>query len=165
MLFIINFNAYSQTDNVDRRLFIEVKKGSGKSDAEVYQAMGIVYLEQKDSNKAEAFLKKAVSLDPRLYQCWYRLGLLNVDNETGYFYFMKATEANPNFPTPYYWMAYYRCRTRKDNEAVSLFKKYIKIAGNNPYEVARTKVAKEVIDDLLRGKEGKNLSIIRGKRN
>jgi Tfp pilus assembly protein PilF len=167
ILFTINFNAYSQTveDNTDRQLFAELKKRLEKSDAEIYQAMGMTYFQEDNCLKAELFLKKAVSLEPQFFQCWYLLGILNIDSEAGYNYFKKATEADPTFAEPLYWMAYYKCSKRNDNEAVSLFKRYVKVAGNNPKEAERVKAAKNVIDDLLTNKEGKDLSIMRGTCN
>jgi len=150
-------------DKIDAKLFENLKKESGKSDAEVYQAMGIGHFEQKNGARAERYLQKAVELDPKLHWSWYHLGLLSIDTEEGYNYFKKATEADQKFSIPYYWMAYYRCRNREDAKAIPLFKKYLEVAEieKDPQEEGRIKVAKEVLSDLLAGKEGQSLSMMR----
>lgn len=148
-------------DKIDAKLFDTLKQEGGESDAEVYQVMGLTHLEKENWDRAKKYLKKAVELNPKLEWSWYNLALLYMDTEEGYNYNMKATEANPKFSIPYYWMAYYRCRNREDKQAIPLFKKYIELAEGDPQEEGRIKVAKGVLSDLLVGREGKNLSMMR----
>jgi len=148
-------------DKIDARLFLTIKQEGGKSDAEIYQAMGIAHQKQENWDRAEKYFKKAVNLDPKLQWSWYNLALLNTDTEEGYNYNKKATEASPKFSIPYYWMAYYRCRNREDKKAIPLFEKYLELAVGDKQEEGRIKVAKEVLADLKAGKEGQSLSMMR----
>lgn len=149
-------------DKIDAKLFSTIKQETGESDAEVYQAMGLTHLKQEKWDRAEKYFNKAVELNPKLQWSWYNLALLNTDTEEGYNYNKKATEANPKFSIPYYWMAYYRCRNREDAKAIPLFKKYLEVADpRDPVEESRIKVAKKVLVELLAGKEGQNLSMMR----
>jgi len=136
-------------------------KSNDKDDAVLFQTIGLDYCKQKDWAKAEVYLSKAVKLNPKLYLSWYCLGLLNIDNQKGYNYLEKSVEVKANFPIPYYWMAYYHCRIREDQKAIPLFRKYIKLAKGKPGEEDRLKAAKEVLQELLNGKEGKALTMIR----
>ena len=148
-------------DKIDSKLFYTLKQDSGKSDAEIYQAIGLTHFKQENWDRAEKYLKKAVELNPKLHWSWYNLGLLYIDTEEGYNYFKKATEANPKFSVPYYWMAYYRCRNREDKKAIPLFEKYLEVAHGDKEETGRIKVAKEVLGDLVSGKEGQSLKMMR----
>ena len=150
-------------DKIDARLFATIKQETGESNAEIYQAMGLTHQKQENWDRAEKYFKKAVELNPKLQWSWYNLALLYTDTEEGYNYNKKATEANPKFPIPYYWMAYYRCRNREDKKAIPLFKKYLEVAEaeKDPQEEGRIKVAKKVLAELLVGKEGQNLSMMR----
>jgi tetratricopeptide (TPR) repeat protein len=152
-------------DMIDARLFFTLKHQNDNSDAEIYQAIGVTHFQKKNWDRSEKHLQHAVELDPELHMAWYYLGLINIDTETGHSYFERATQANPDFSTPYYWMAYYRCRHRKDEQAIILFKKYIEIAEaeNDEEEIGRVDVAKEVLQDLLEGTEGQSLSLIRAR--
>ena len=148
--------------SVDVALYNNLKS-QGTEDSEIFQAMGYAHFQNKQWDRAENYFKKAVALNPDLYWSWYNLGLLNMDTEEGYGFFEQATRANPEFSISYYWMAYYRCRTREDDKAIPLFKKYIETAKaeNNDAEQGRVKVAEEVLSDLLAGREGKSLSMMR----
>jgi len=136
-------------------------KKSEKDDAKIFQTMGLDYFNQGNWPQAQTNFKKAVKLNPSLYQSWYHLGLLNSGSEDGYNYFKKTVELNPELPTPYFWMAYYHCRLHEDKKAVTLFKKYIELAANEPGEEGRLKLSKEVLQELLSGKDGAILSTIR----
>lgn len=148
-------------DLIDSRLFDTLKQESAKSDAEIYQSIGLAYFKEETWDRAELNFKKAVQLNPKLYWSWYNLALLYTDTEEGYNYNKKATEADPTFSIPYYWMAYYRCRIREDKKAIPLFKKYLEVAQGDKVEAGRIKVAKEVLSDLISGKEGQSLSMMR----
>ncbi|MDP2923318.1 MAG: hypothetical protein Q8O30_06340 [Candidatus Omnitrophota bacterium] len=149
-------------DKIEKALYEELKATSDKSDAEIHQAIGYSLLRSENQwERATVHFKKAVGLDPKLYFSWYNLGMINADTEEGYNYFKKATEAKPDFPSSYYWMAYYRCRNREDKKAIPLFQKYIEVAKGDKQEAGRIGVAEEVLQDLLAGKEGKSLSMMR----
>jgi len=167
----IDFNLFKELkegekvdwDKIEDRLFKDLKK-SGISDAEIHQAIGYAILEADNQwERATVHFKNAVALDPALYFSWYNLGLIHVDTEEGDNYFKKATEAKPDFPTAYYWMAYYRCRNREDKKAITIFEKYLEVAEaeSDPIEVGRVRVAKKVLEELYSGIEGKNLSMMR----
>ncbi len=135
------------------------------SEAEIEQAVGHALLGKGNQwEKATVHFKKAVELNPKLYNSWYSLGIIHCDTEEGYGYFEKAIQIKPDFPEPYYWMAYYRCRNKEDEKVIPLFKKYLEIAKGHAEEADRIKVAKEVLQDLIAGTEGQNLSIMRGAK-
>lgn len=136
-------------------------KSTGKEDARLFQTMGVDYFKQNDWPRAKTYLTKAVKLDPNLYWSWYYLGLLNINNQEGCNYLKKSTEVKPEFPIPYYWMAYYHCRIKEDPEAISLFRKYIELAKGKLGEEDRLRASKEALKELLDGKEGEVLTMIR----
>jgi tetratricopeptide (TPR) repeat protein len=148
-------------NKVEERLFFNLKEQGNYTDAEVFQAIGLTHFQQQIWDRAEAYLMQAVDMDPNLYQSWYHLGLLYMDTEEGYKYFENATLAKPDFPIPYYWMAYYRCRIREDEKAIPLFEQYLEAAKSHSSEGTRIKTATEVLQDLKEGREGKNLSMMR----
>jgi tetratricopeptide (TPR) repeat protein len=137
-------------------------KSTPKDEAKFLQTIGLDSFKNRDWASAQAYLNKAVKLDSKLYFSWYCLGLLNMGSQEGYDYLKKSVEVKPSFPLPYYWMAYYHCRIREDQKAIPLFKKYIKLAKENPGEKDRLIAAKEVLQELESGKEGKALIMIRG---
>lgn len=136
-------------------------KSTPKDDAKLFQTIGLDSFKNRDWAQAQLYLNKAVKLDHKLYLSWYGLGLLNIDNQEGYNYLKKSVEIKPDFPLPYYWMACYHCRIREDQKAVPLFEKYIKLAKGNPGEENRLIAAKEVLQELKSGKEGKALIMLR----
>ena len=137
-------------------------KSSAKDDAKTFQTIGLDSFKQKNWGDARAYLNKAVELDPKLYWSWYCLGLLDIDKQEGYNYLKKASEVNPAFPNAYYWMAYYHCRRQENQKAIPLFEKYIGLAKNDPAEKERVNAAQEALRELLSGKEGVALVLIRG---
>lgn len=137
------------------------KKNTPQQDAHLYQAMGIDYFNQKDLAKAEEFFERAVKSDSSLYWSWCCLGLLNIEQQKGYQYLKKSAEIKPDFPVPYYWMAYYHCRIREDQQAIHFFKKYIELAKDIPGEVDRVVAAKETLQELESGKDARMLKLIR----
>jgi tetratricopeptide (TPR) repeat protein len=141
-------------------------KSEGTEEPEIFQAIAYAHFHHENWDRAESYFKKATQLDPNLYWSWYNLGLLNIHTEEGYGYFEQAALANPNFPIPYYWMAYYRCKTREDDKAIPLFEKYLEIAKakHKDSEQRRIATAEEVLADLLAGTEGQSLSIMREKK-
>jgi Tfp pilus assembly protein PilF len=139
-------------------------KKSDKNDAKIFQTMGLDYFKRGNFAQAQTNFKKAIKLDPTLYNCWYHLGLLNTETQEGYGYFKKTAELKPEFPNPYFWMAYYHCLQYEDKEASAMFKKYIELAANEPGEEARLKTAKEVLQELSLGKDVQALNTIRKPR-
>lgn len=136
-------------------------KKSDKNDGKVYQTMALDYFKQRNWPEAQTNFKKAIKSDPTLYQSWYHLGLLNLENQEGYNYLKKTVEIKPDFSVPYFWMAYYHCRLHEDKEAIPLFRKYIVLAENEPGEEVRLKSSKDVLQELLSGKDGPMLNTIR----
>lgn len=136
-------------------------KGTPKDDAKLFQTMGLGFFKQKDWVRSQDCFAKAVKLDPKLYWSWCYLGLLNIDSREGYDYLKKSEEAKPDFPIPYYWMAYYHCRLRQDQKAIASFKKYIELAKGNPDETERLQAAEEALRELQSGKDGEILAEIR----
>ena len=149
-------------DKIEQRLFKELKEQGGKSDAEIHQVIGYGLLKTDSPwERAAAHFKKAIELDPKLYQSWYNLGIIHMDTEEGDEYFKKSIEINPLYSPPYYWLAYSYCRSRKDKKAIPVFEKYLEVAEGDPDEVDRVRVAKKVLKELYSGVESKNLSMMR----
>jgi tetratricopeptide (TPR) repeat protein len=150
--------------NIDVALYNKFKS-QGSEEPEIFQAIAYAHFYNENWSRAESYFKKAAQLDPNLYWSWYNLGLINIHTEEGFGYFKQAALANPEFPTPYYWMAYYRCRIREDNKAIPLFEQYLEIAKgkHEDSEQARIAMAEEVLADLLAGREGHSLSVMREK--
>ena len=136
-------------------------KGTPKNDAKFFQTLGLDLYQAGDWPEADFYLKKAVKLDPTLYLSWYCLGLLNIETRQGYNYLKKSVAIKPDFPFPYYWMAYYMCRNRQDKRAIPLFQKYLELVRGNANESDRIMAANEVLQDLLSGREGEILKMMR----
>jgi tetratricopeptide (TPR) repeat protein len=136
-------------------------KSTPKEEAKLFQRLGQGFFQQKDWEMAKIYFGKAVQSDSKLYMSWYYLGLLNIDNPSGYDYLNKSVAIKSDFPAPYYWMAYYNCRMKEDQKAIQLFKEYIETAKGRPGEEDRLQAAKEALEELQSGKEGKVLTMIR----
>jgi tetratricopeptide (TPR) repeat protein len=130
-------------------------------EAEICQSIGLVHIREENWERAAAYFKKAVHLNPNLFWSWYNLGLLYVDTEVGNSYLRKAIEVNPGYPPPYYWLAYCYCRKKKDKEAILLFKKYLQVARGNLSEVVRYGRASKILKELIMGIVGEELWRIR----
>lgn len=135
------------------------------SEAEVQQVMGFAMMKDKKWDRAETYFKDAVKLDPKLYKSWYNLGLINIASLKAYEYFGQAIKANPDYSTPYYWIAYNKTREGKFKEALPLWRDYLGVAGKeiargNKNEQERVEVATEVVKEIRSGKEGEELSSI-----
>jgi len=133
------------------------------TEAEIQQALGNMLSDKDQWQRAVIHYKKAVKLDPTLFNSWYNLGLIYIDKEEGNEYFKQAIKANPNYPPPYYWLAYNYCKAKKDKEAIPMFEKYIKIAikSGDTGESDVVDSAIELLNELKSGKEGNGLKIIR----
>jgi tetratricopeptide (TPR) repeat protein len=136
-------------------------KSTPKDDAKFFQTLGVGIFNTGDWPLAEFYFKKAVKLDSKLYLSWYCLGVLNIENEEGYNYLKKSTAIKPDFPGSYYWMAYHWIRKGEDKKAISLLNQYLKLAKDEIKERERMVTANEILQDLLLGREGKNLKMIR----
>ena len=150
-------------DKMEAQFYSNLKATQGKhTDAELEQALGYMLLDKNQWQRAAIHYKKAVKLNPTLFNSWYNLGLIYIDTEEGNEYFRKAIKANPNYPSPYYWLAYNYCKARKDKEAIVTFKKYIEIASkSSDTESDVISSAIELLNELKSGKEGRGLKIIR----
>lgn len=138
-------------------------KSTPKEDAKTCQRAGLNLFEQNYWDEAQVYFIKALNLEPKLYMSWYCLGIINIDKEKGYADLKKSAEIKPDFAPAYYWMAYYQCRNREDQKAIPLFKKYLEVARDDLRETDRIEIAREVLQDLLTGREGRSLSLMRGK--
>jgi len=133
------------------------------SEAEIQQALGDMLSKRNQWQRAAVHYKKAVNLNPAFFNSWYALGLIYIDKDEGNEYFKKAIKANPDYPPPYYWLAYNYCKARKDKEAIAIFKKYIDIATKSGDTEDSNVIdsAIELLNELNSGKDGKGLKIIR----
>jgi len=131
--------------------------------SDIHEKIGLVLLGGPNNQweRATVHFKKAVKWDPERYLSWYNLALIYIGTEEGNGYFRKTIEAKPDFPPPYYWLAYSHCRNRRDEEAAPLFEKYLEVAKRGPVEEGRSNVAQEVLEDLHSGNEGMSLKMIR----
>lgn len=147
-------------NKADYNLFNRLKE-SGYSEAEICQWLGLMHIKKQNWERASTYFKKAVSMNSKLYLSWYNLGLLYIDTEEGNRYLKKAIEAEPDFPPPYYWLAYVYCKHKREKEAIKFFKQYIDLAEGIPIEEIRYKRAKQILTELFSGREGKELWKIR----
>lgn len=146
--------------------FLEALKATqgDHSEPDLHQAMGYWLLESDNQwERAAVHFEKAVESDPTLYRSWYGLGLIYIGSDKGNEYFRKTIKANPNYPPPYYWLAYGYCRYGKNKEAIPLLEKYLEVATkeNSDIESARSEVAKKLLKELRSGKDGEELQKIR----
>ncbi|MBL7198136.1 MAG: tetratricopeptide repeat protein [Candidatus Omnitrophica bacterium] len=168
ILFLITSCVYPQDsgenidwNEVDYYLFNSLKEEFEQGEAEIYQAIGFVHIKQENWKRAATYFKKAVSLNPKLYWSWYNLGLLHIDTEEGNKYLKKAIEADPDYPPPYYWLAYCYCKHRREKQAIKIFKKYLEVAEDIPSETPRNRRARRILAELFSGREGEELWKIR----
>lgn len=163
-----------QNDQVDwdkkETEFLEALKATqdDNSDAQLHQVMAYWLLESDNQwERAAVHFEKAVESDPTLYRSWYGLGLIYIGSDKGNEYFRKTIKANPNYPPPYYWLAYGYCRYGKNKEAIPLFEKYLEVATkeNSDIESDRSEVARKVLKELRSGKDGEELKKIRLQSN
>ena len=133
----------------------------GKSEAEIQETMGCVFLKTDNQWKqAAVHLKQAVQLDPKLFKAWYELGLIYMGSEEGDGYFKKSVEANPDFAPSSYWIAYNACRAGRDPAAISYFERYLKVAKGEG-EAGRIETAQKILKELRSGKPGDEVEKLR----
>lgn len=135
--------AGADLDRIDQFLVKKIKAESGKSDAQVYQELGLTYFRQENFDRSFMYFNKAVGLDPKAYWAWYYLGLLNLGNPEDYF--KKAIQANPRFAPPYYWLGRYYCKKKNIKESRKFFEDYVKIAKSDTDEASRVAIATQFI--------------------
>lgn len=150
-------------DKLDYKLYQDLKQQTGAAESEINQAMGGTHLEYENWDRASIYFNKAVALDPKLYWSWYNLALLNMDTEEGNEYLKKAIEANPDYPPPYYWLAYTYCRHDRDEEAVPIFEKFLEVAEGDPNEAGRIRTATKILQELSSGEDEEELQTIRAR--
>lgn len=124
-----------------------------------------VEVTEEAAMEAEHHLRRAVELDPTLYWAWYDLAILHMDTEEGDQYLKNAIAANPEFPEPYYWLAYTYARNRRDAEAIPIFERYLEVAHDNPNEDGRMEAAGKLLIELRTGIEGEALLKVRRPSN
>jgi len=139
-------------EKIDTKLYNDLKKGSGKDDAEIYQAMADSYLKYENLDRARRYFKKAVELNPKLYESWYNLGIFNSNNDEGKEYLKKAIEVNPDYPPSYFLLAQAYWMNRRCKEAIPLLEKYLELAKEDPNEISLTRVAKKNLEEMRSGK-------------
>lgn len=146
-----------EPDELDSRLFRELKAEHKLTDAQTYELLGLTYLQEGDSERAAIYFNEAVSLDPILYLSWYNLGLLNMDMDDPEYYFEEAIEVNPEFSPPYYWLASYYCKAKKKTESIKYFEEYLKVADkDDPQEKDRIEMAGYFIKEMKAGNDDYN---------
>jgi len=173
LLLISLFSSFSYAEDskqvdwnkMETQFYSDLKVTQGNhTEAELEQALGYMLLEKYNQwQRAAIHYKKAVKLDPTLFNSWYNLGLIYIDKEEGNEYFRHAIKSNPNFLPPYYWLAYNYCRVGKNKKAIPIFEKYVEIAtkAGDTEEFGRIKSARELLKELYSGKEGSELREIR----
>ena len=151
-------------DKMEAKFYSDLKATQGNhSEAELEQSLGYMLLKNDQWERAAVHYKKAVKLDPTLYNSWYSLGIIYIDKKEGNEDFKQAIKVNPAYSPPYYWLAYNYCKSKNDKEAITVFEKYIKVAtkSKDPEEKDRIDLAKKLLKELNSGKEGKELKEIR----
>lgn len=160
LIFIFSPFAYAKDskpidwDKMETQFYSDLKATQGThTDATLEQALGFMLLEKTQWLRAAIHYKKAVKLDPTLFNSWYNLGLIYIDKEKGNEYFRQAIKANPGYSPPYYWLAYNYYKARKDKEAIPIFEKYVKIAteADDTEEIDRIKNTKKLLKELYSG--------------
>ena len=163
LLLMLIFSPFAYADDpkpidwnkMEAQFYSDLKATQGNhTDATLEQALGFLFLEKNQWQRASIHYKKAVKLDPTLFNSWYNLGLIYIDKEKGNEYFKQAIRANPDYPAPYYWLAYNYCKEGKDKEAIPLYKKYVEIStkAGDTKETDRIKNAKKLLKELYSGK-------------
>jgi tetratricopeptide (TPR) repeat protein len=153
------------SDSMENELYLAIKdQASGRSEAETEQAMGIGLLNADNQwKRAEKHFKKAVALEPTLYQAWYNLGLIYMGTDVGNGYFEKALKIKPDLAPAMYWLAYNYTRQGDDKRALPYWERYLEASKGQDEEKERIVTAREVLGDMRSGKEGKELRTIRIK--
>lgn len=149
-------------DKMDKALYEKWKSDGGTDEAQFHKAVGFAFLtEYNRAELAEKHFLKAVELNPKDAWALNAMGMIYIDTDEGNAYFKKAIEANPDYPLPYYWLAYTYCRFKKDKEALPIWEQYLKVAKGQDDEKDRIQVAEGVLEELHSGKDGKYLKMIR----
>lgn len=142
--------ARGEQDIADPTVFDQLKAEYHLTDAQTYELLGKAYLRQDKDAEAEEYFNKAVSLDPNLYQSWYNLGLLHMDNPERYF--KNAIKADPQFSPPYYWLASYYCKSKRKKESIEYFEKFLQVVDeNDPQQKDRIEMAGYFIREMKAG--------------
>ena len=145
---IDSYRDTSDFDDTERAMFQQLKQSSSKSDAEIFQIMGINYFKEQKKDRAIKCLKRATQLDPNLFDCWHTLGLLHLYSKEGNEFLQKAIEANPDHAPSYYYLAYVYLRQGKYKKSIDLFTKYITVAKDKPSEANRYKNAQAILEKM-----------------
>jgi tetratricopeptide (TPR) repeat protein len=106
--FFINKQSYLQENENDFiRLCPHVKR---VNKAHCYYVSGLVYLSNKDSEKAAKSFKKALTFDKKYYKSLYMLGRIYTDynnqEKKGFKYVMKSLDVEPSYALALNYVAY-----------------------------------------------------------
>jgi len=148
---IKNTDEKSNIDDVDVALFQQLKQSSGKTDAEVFELMGMNYYKQEQKDKAVLYLKRAIELNPDLFGPWFTLGLLHMNTPQSYAFFRKSIELNPDYAPAYYWFAVSFFNNKAYKEAAMFFTRYVALAKDDPNEATRYKNAQAILEKMQPG--------------
>ena len=81
---------------------------------------------------------------------WYNRGLSNMDGPESDF--KNAIKANSKFAPPYYWLASFYCRAKREEESIEYFEKYLQVVDkNDPQEKDRIEMAGYFIEEMRSG--------------
>ncbi len=139
----------SSLDRADQFIIKKMRAEQGKSLAEIYQELGLVYLEKENFDRAFVYFRKATALDPKAWWAWYYMGVLKMEDPVEYF--EKAIKANPRFAPPYYWLGRYYCKARNSRKSIKYFQDYLRLARTDPQEAPRMQTAAQFIELMNKG--------------
>ena len=105
-----------------------------KSDASLYNGLGIAYSKLRNGQEAYKAYNKALEADPGNAEALYRLGLLFVsqNNPEMYLkYFYQATGLDPDY-APAWYALYYHYYFRDPDKAIEYLRHYMACSDKNP---------------------------------
>ena len=113
------------------RCFEKAREVAGDSIAiDVLTNLGVSYYEVKDYNKSIIVMREALQRDPKSVAAFHYIGLClysTVNLHEARDYFLKASEAKPDFRPPYYYLARSYLRLKASKEAIKAYKRVAKL--------------------------------------
>ncbi len=150
MSICLTADARGGQDEADPSVFSQLKAEYHLTDAQTFELLGKAYLQKDQDAEAEEYFNKAVSLDPNLYQSWYNLGLLHMENPEHYF--KEATRANPKFAAPLYWLSSFYCKRKMSKKSIENFEEFLQVVDkSDPQEKDRIEMAGYFIKEMQSG--------------
>ena len=116
--------------------------------ADIYERMGEALLHTGKYERAEVNFKKAVELDHKRSNSWFKLALMHDKTEEGIEYMVKSLKTNPYFPPPYFLRAIGYYETGMYEKSEETFIKYLELAEGWPSEEKRIRIAQKMLGDL-----------------